>query len=70
MTELKSICEEILHERDYSVKCLHIDQAMCHFEDIKSRVRSLDQNTQNKECLKSLIDKLYTLVATCKERFR
>lgn len=48
------------------VKSLHIDQAMCHFEEIKSRVRSLDQNTQNKQCLKQMINEIYNLVASCR----
>lgn len=52
------------------VKSLHIDQAMCHFEEIRSRVRSLNQNSQNKQSLKLMIIEIFNLVASCRERIR
>ena len=50
------------------MKSLHIDQAFCHFEEIKSRVKSIDQNIKNKETLKQLIEEVFKTVASYRER--
>ena len=35
LTELKEVCDQLISQRDFKLKTLHMDQALCYFEELR-----------------------------------